>query len=86
MSNQTEESFVGIDVSKTQLDVAVGQAGETWSAGNTEAGIAQTVERLRALQPQLVVVESTGGLERRLLKALHQAGIPFAPGDKAGEG
>ena len=42
MSNPSEESFVGIDVSKTRLDVAVGQAGETWSAGNTEEGIAQT--------------------------------------------
>lgn len=78
MSKPSEEGFVGIDVSKTQLDVAVGQAGETWSAGNNETGIAQTVERLKALRPQLVVVESTGGLERRLLQTLQQAGIPFA--------
>lgn len=78
MSKPSEDRFVGIDVSKAQLDVAVGQVGETWSAGNCEAGIAQTVERLKALRPQLVVVESTGGLERKLLQVLSQAGIPFA--------
>lgn len=78
MNNQSEEIFVGIDVSKMQLDVAVGQAGETWSAGNTGEGIAKTIERLKQLGVCLVVVESTGGLERKLLRALHLAGIRFA--------
>jgi transposase len=78
MSNHSEETWVGIDVSKTQLDIAVGQAGETWSARNDEVGIAKTVERLKSLQPRLVVVEATGGLEQPLLRALHLAGLPFA--------
>jgi transposase len=78
MSNHSEETWVGIDVSKTQLDTAVGQAGETWSARNDEVGIAKTVERLKSLQPRLVVVEATGGLEQPLLRALHLAGLPFA--------
>ena len=78
MSNLSAEIWVGIDISKTQLDVAVGQAGETWSAGNDEMGIAKTVGRLQPLSPRLVVVESTGGLERSLIRALHPVGIPFA--------
>jgi transposase len=67
MSNHAEDIWVGIDVSKTQLDIAVGQAGETWSAGNDIVGISKTVERLQSLHPRLVVVEATGGLEKPLL-------------------
>jgi transposase len=78
MSNLSAEIWVGIDVSKTQLDIAVGQADETWRAGNDDVGIAKTVERLQSLHPGLVVVESTGGLEKPLIRALHQSGIPFA--------
>lgn len=78
MSNQSEEYFVGIDISKTQFDVAVGQAGETWVAANTEPGIAKTVERLQQIGPCFVVVESTGGLERKLLREFQLAGIRFA--------
>ena len=64
MSNLVREVWVGIDVSKTQLDVAVGQTGETWSAKNDGTGIAKTVEHLTSLHPQLVVVESTGEIGR----------------------
>src|SRR5512140_152088 len=78
MSNFSEEIWIGIDVSKTQLDVAVDEAGETWSSGNDELGIARTVERCKQLHPRLVVVESTGGLERRLVAALYLAGVPVA--------
>jgi transposase len=73
-----EEMWIGIDVSKTQLDVAVGEAGETWSASNSEEGIARTVERCRQLNPRLVIVESTGGLESHLVSALYLAKVPVA--------
>jgi transposase len=78
MSNLSVEIWVGIDVNKTQLDVAVAPTGETWSAGNDEKGISKTVERLQQLHPRLVVVESTGGLERPLLWAMDAAQVPFA--------
>jgi transposase len=78
MSNISEEIWVGIDVSKTQLDVAVGETGETWSAGNDDTGIAKTVEHLKGLHPRLVVVESTGGLEIRLVSELYAAKVPVA--------
>jgi transposase len=67
--------FVGIDVSKTQLDVAVRPAGR-FAAPNDEAGVAQVLERLRAVPPTLVVVEATGGLEIPLVGALATAGVP----------
>lgn len=78
MSNLSAQVWVGVDISKTQLDVAVGQAGETWSAGNDDIGVAKTVARLQELSPGLVVVESTGGLERSLVRSLHQVGIACA--------
>jgi hypothetical protein len=56
--------FVGIEVSKATLDVALRPSGEQWDSANDEAGIAELVERLRPLGPQLIVLEATGGLER----------------------
>ena len=67
--------FVGIDVSKAQLDVALRPKGR-FSAPNTEAGIAQVLTRLRAVLPTLVVMEATGGLEIPLTGALAAAGVP----------
>jgi transposase len=78
MSNLSEEIWVGVDVAKARLDVGVGETGETWSAGNDEVGIAKTVERLGQLHPRLVVVESTGGLESRLVRELYLAKVPVA--------
>jgi len=78
MSKLSEEIWVGIDVAKMRLDVGVGETGETWSAGNDESGIGKTVARLGQLQPRLVVVESTGGLERRLVGELYLAKVPVA--------
>ena len=78
MSTNSEENWIGIDVSKTQLDVAVGQSGESWSCDNDDQGVAKTVERCRQLQPRLVVVESTGGLEARLVSELYLAKVRMA--------
>ena len=57
------EFCVGIDVSKDRLDVSCGDGSE-FSVGNDEAGHAALTERLLELQPTLVVMEATGGLER----------------------
>lgn len=57
------EFCVGIDVSKDRLDVSCGDGSE-FSVGNDEAGQAALTERLLELQPTLVVMEATGGLER----------------------
>jgi len=69
------EVFVGIDVSKAQLDLALRPEGR-FSAPNDEAGCAQVLERLRAVSPTLVVLEATGGLEIPLTGVLAAAGVP----------
>jgi transposase len=70
--------FVGIDVSKTALDVALRPGGEAWRCPNDEAGIAEVVGRLQPLVPRLIVLEATGGLERLVVAALALAELPLA--------
>src|SRR5438105_7221892 len=68
--------FVGLDVAKATLDVALRPSGEHWSVPNDEAGAGALVERLRPLHPTLVVCEATGGFERAAIAALAAAGFP----------
>jgi transposase len=70
--------FVGIDVSKARLDVALRPSGEQWGSPNDEAGIAELVERMRPLAPALIVLDATGGLERLVVAALALAGLSVA--------
>lgn len=67
--------FVGVDVSKAQLDVAASSSEETWRVENNEPGIADLLERLRELRPTLVVMEATGGFEVATAAALAAEGI-----------
>ncbi len=69
--------FVGLDVAKATLDVALRPSGEGWSVANEELGIAGLVERLRPLNPALIVCEATGGFERGVVAALAAAGLPL---------
>ncbi len=68
--------FVGIDVAKAQLDIALRPAGERWAVPNDASGIVPLVARLQALHPTLIVLEATGGLERAATAALAAAGLP----------
>src|ERR1700691_5086890 len=60
-ATMAEESYVGIDVRKAELVVAVRPSGERMTLANDRAGIKRLVGRLAELKPQLVVVEATGG-------------------------
>jgi transposase len=73
-----EEVFVGIDVSKARLDVAVASAGELFGVDNDAGGIADLVRRLRKLCPELIVLEASGGLETVLVGELAAAQLPVA--------
>ena len=68
--------FVGIDVAKAQLDIAVRPSGERWAIPNDAGGVVTLVERLQALHPTLIVLEATGGLERAATAALATASLP----------
>lgn len=65
-----KQVFVGIDVSKDRLDIFVRPSGEAFSVRRDEEGLAALIERLRGLQPRLVVLEATGGYEAMVAAAL----------------
>jgi transposase len=71
------ETFVGIDVSKGQLDVAVRPTQKRWSVANDAGGLAQLVTELQQLDSPLVVLEPTGGYERELVSSLVRAKVCF---------
>ena len=75
---EQESVYVGIDVSKNHVDVAVRPTGQTWTISNDESGIRELVSRLKALDPAIVVLESTGGLELPSVAALAAAALPVA--------
>jgi transposase len=68
--------FMGIDVAKAQLDIAVRPSGERWAVPNNTDGVATLVEQVQALHPTLIVLEAPGGLERAATAALATAGLP----------
>ena len=73
-----ELKYVGIDVAKERVDVAVRPGGRTWSVYYDEAGIDALVVQLSRLAPESVITESTGGLELPLVTALAAASLPIA--------
>ena len=70
---EQEAVYVGIDVAKAQVDVAVRPTGQRWTISNDEPGIRELVSRLRALEPAMVVLEASGGLELPSVSALAAA-------------
>ncbi len=77
-STTSSAGYVGIDVCKARLDVAVGETGAQWNVDNRQVGIGELVERLKQLAPRLIVLESTGGLEHPAFLALGRAGLAVA--------
>lgn len=81
-------SYVGIDVAKDKLDIAItireegtapvlpDKAHEAWTCPNTDAAVAKLVTRLKKLGPERIVLEATGGYEQRAYRALREAGLP----------
>jgi transposase len=69
--------FVGIDVAKAQLDIALRPTGERWAVTNDEPGIATLVTRLQEIAPQLIGLEATGGYQRAVVAALASAALPI---------
>ena len=75
---EQELIYVGIDVSKDRIDVAVRPAGRTWSVSYGEAEVDDLVAELNRLCPETVIVESTGGLELPLVAVLAASALPVA--------
>src|SRR5271167_1221276 len=73
-----EQVFVGIDVSKDQLDVHVRPSGEAFAVTRDGKGLEELTDRLRALAPRLIAVEATGGFETIVAAAIAGAHLPLA--------
>jgi len=70
--------WVGIDIAKDDVVVAVRPGGDQWTVPQTPAGHRQLARLLVAGSPERVVLEATGGYERALVRVLHAAGVPVA--------
>lgn len=78
MGSTSEPVFVGIDVAKASLEVAVWGAGETWTVANDDEGIRVLVERMQGISPTIIAIEATGGLEVPAVAGMGCAGLPVA--------
>jgi len=72
------ETFIGIDVSKATLDVAIWQSDQYRKFSNDAKGIQELIAWLSELAPTLIVLEATGGYERLIVAELVLVGLPVA--------
>lgn len=78
MSKIVVEKFVGIDVSKTTLDVCIEPMTEELHVDYDDKGIAKIAKHLLAVMPTLIVMEATGGMEVCIASELASKGLPVA--------
>ena len=68
--------FIGIDVSKDHLDIAIRPTKVQFRFLNTDEGVDALIEQLHPLQPTLIVMEATGRYHQLVLSRLLAAGLP----------
>ena len=73
---EQEATCVGIDVAKAQVDVAVRPTDDSWEVPYDQKGIRKLVAQMKALEPAMVLLEASGGLELSLVAALAAAALP----------
>lgn len=76
-STQDVPVYVGIDVGKTELTIAL-TTGEHWTSATTASALRALARRLATHQPQLIVLEATGGYEVPVLGALAERELPVS--------
>ena len=60
---KTEPTYVGIDVAKDRVDIFIRPTGHSWSVYYGEAELDELVAKLQTVEPEVAIVEATGGLE-----------------------
>ena len=78
MAELSTPTNIGIDVSKDWLDIYVLPTQQTRRIPNTTEDIQKAIPTLKALHPERIVVEATGGYENKLVLQLYAAGLPVA--------
>ncbi len=76
MNTTSSPVYVGIDVSKAHLDVALRPSKEHWQESNDLEGISRLVEKLGQVGPKMIILEATGGYEAACASALAVANLP----------
>lgn len=77
-SKPAADRFVGIDVSKSWVDVHIRPDGTAFRCLSDGAGLRNLVRRLQPLSPVLIVMEASGGYEGIVAASLAEAGLPVA--------
>jgi transposase len=72
------EVFVGLDISRSAIQISVRPSGEHWTTAVDDGGINEAAAKLRDIHPNLVVMEAHGGPELPLAGTLASIGLPFA--------
>jgi len=70
--------FVGIDIAKASLELAISGDARTHTFANTEDGLQRLLRELAGKPVALVVVEATGGYEQSCALALAGEGLPVS--------
>lgn len=70
-----EQNYIGVDISKDNLDIAVYGSKNRWRFTNNMPGIKQAIDLFKNMLPVLVIFEATGGLELSFWAALTEADI-----------
>ena len=73
-----EAVYVGVDVSKDSLNVAIPGWRHAYQVSNNRQGIATLIREMERLCPNLIVVDVTGGYDEQVVGALFLAGQPVA--------
>ena len=71
-----KKAWIGIDVSKSNLDICVWPDGERWQVSNGQQTAHGLAHELKKLRPELIVLEATGGYERVAVQALRRIKLP----------
>ena len=73
---EQEATYLGIDVAKAQVEVAVRPTNARSGLINDEAGVRQLISQLKILEPAMVLLEASGGLEFPFVAAQATGELP----------
>ena len=73
-----QQQWVGIDVCQKSLDVYIRPLSKLFQVENNEAGIAQLIQTVTEVKPELIVLEATGGIAIDAAVKLTESGLSVA--------
>jgi transposase len=73
-----DTQFVGLNATSEAIEVAIRPTGEMWKTHFADQSIVEIANKLKCLQPKLVVMEGAGGFELPVAGVFATYGLPFA--------